>query len=104
MAILLDWVSAVFARGGKRRARRDDGVRLRPSHGPPVSYLDIIHNTLDIKGNIVTFNIALKRLANAGKGILIDTLNEGLEPNVVSYTTTIGACSKQGVQTAAASI
>jgi hypothetical protein len=69
-----------------------------------VKVLDIRRDTLDIKGNIVTFNIALKRLANTGKGILIDTLNEGLEPNVVSYTTTIGACSKQGVQTAAASI
>ena len=28
------------------------------------------------------------------KGILISMLNEGLEPNVVSYTTTIGACTK----------
>ena len=67
-----------------------------------VKVLDIMHNILDIKGNITTFSIALKRLATVGEGILIVTLNKGLEPNVVSYITTIGLCSKQGAQNAAA--
>ena len=32
------------------------------------------------------------------EGILIGMLNEGIEPNVVSYTTTIGACAKEGMK------
>lgn len=60
-------------------------------------------NTLETEGNIITFNIALKRLAKAGnilgcEGILIAMLNEGIEPTVVSYTTTIGACAKEGTK------
>ena len=59
--------------------------------------------TLEMEGNIITFNIALKRLAKLGnvvgcEGILIGMLDEGLEPNVVSYTTTIGACAKEGMK------
>lgn len=66
-----------------------------------VRVLDKMRDTLDTEGNIITFNIALKRLAKAGnvlgcEGILIGMLSEGLEPNVVSYTTTIGACAKEG--------
>ena len=58
-----------------------------------------MRETLDTDGNIITFNIALKRLAKTGnvlgcEGILIGMLNEGIEPNVVSYTTVIGACAK----------
>ena len=65
--------------------------------------LDVMKNTLEVEGNIITFNIALKRLAKLGnvvgcEGILIGMLNEGLEPNVVSYTTTIGACAKEGMK------
>ena len=72
-----------------------------------VKVLDIMRDTLDIKGNIITFNIALKRLAKAGnvagcEGILLGMLGEGLEPNVVSYTTTIGACARGGQQDAVA--
>ena len=64
-----------------------------------VKVLDLMRETLDTEGNIITFNIALKRLAKAGnvlacEGILIGMLNEGIEPNVVSYTTVIGACAK----------
>lgn len=66
-----------------------------------VKVLEVMRDTLDTEGNIITFNIALKRLAKAGnslgcEGILMGMLNEGLEPNVVSYTTTIGACAKEG--------
>ena len=71
-----------------------------------VKVLDIMRNTLNIKGNITTFNITLKRLANGGnvagcKSILVGMLNKGLEPNVVSYTTIIGTCAKTGTQNAA---
>lgn len=64
-----------------------------------VKVLDLMRETLNTEGNIITFNIALKRLAKAGnvigcEGILIGMLNEGIEPNVVSYTTVIGACAK----------
>ncbi len=64
-----------------------------------VKVLDLMRETLGTEGNIITFNIALKRLAKAGnvlacEGILIGMLNEGIEPNVVSYTTVIGACAK----------
>lgn len=64
-----------------------------------VKVLDLMRETLDTDGNIITFNIALKRLAKTGnimgcEGILIGMLNEGIEPNVVSYTTVIGACAK----------
>jgi len=31
-----------------------------------VKVLDVMRDTLDTKGNIITFNIALKRLAKAG--------------------------------------
>lgn len=71
-----------------------------------VKVLDVMQDTLDTEGNIITFNIALKRLAKLGnsvgcEGILIGMLKEGLEPNVVSYTTAIGACAKEGNKNAA---
>jgi hypothetical protein len=52
-----------------------------------IKVLGIMRDTLEVEGNIITFNIAPKRLAKAGniagcKGILIGMLNEGLEPNV----------------------
>jgi len=70
-----------------------------------VKVLDLMKDSLDTEGNIITFNIALKRLAKAGnvlgcEGILVGMLKEGLVPNVVSYTTTIGACAKEGVKNA----
>ena len=68
-----------------------------------IKVLDIMRDTLEVEGNIITFDIVPKRLAKAGniarcEGILIGMLNEGLEPNVVSYTTTIGACAKEGMK------
>jgi pentatricopeptide repeat domain-containing protein 1 len=54
-----------------------------------------IHET---EGNVITFNIALKRLAKEGnwggcEGIIIGMLKSQIEPSVVSYTTAIGACA-----------
>lgn len=59
--------------------------------------LDSMRQTHDTDGNIITFNIALKRLAKLGaarpcEGIIIGMLQSGIEPSVVSYTTAIGAC------------
>jgi len=53
----------------------------------------------DTDGNTITFNIALKRLAKQGQtaaceGIIIGMLEAGIEPNVVTYTTAVGACVK----------
>ena len=63
--------------------------------------LEQMRKTHDIDGNIITFNIALKRLAKLGsvsacEGIIIGMLQAGEEPNVVSYTTAIAACVKEG--------
>lgn len=53
--------------------------------------------THDTEGNLITFNIALKRLAKQGntracEGIIVGMLQSGIEPSVVSYTTAIAAC------------
>ena len=45
----------------------------------------------------------MKRLAKLGssvgcEGIIIGMLQSGMEPNVVSYTTAIGACAKEGMK------
>lgn len=66
-----------------------------------VVVLDAMKNTHETDGNIVTFNIALKRLAKQGnimscEGIIIGMLQAGIEPNVVSYTTAMGACVQAG--------
>mmetsp|Transcript_38876 Transcript_38876/g.58403 ORF Transcript_38876/g.58403 Transcript_38876/m.58403 type:complete len:723 (-) Transcript_38876:451-2619(-) len=63
--------------------------------------LESMKKTHDTEGNIITTNIALKRLAKLGQsqaceGIIIGMLQEGIEPTVVSYTTAIGACAKEG--------
>lgn len=65
-----------------------------------VSVLEIMKKTLEIDGNIITSNIAMKRLAKQGntagcEGIIIGMLQSGIEPNVVSYTTAIGACATE---------
>jgi pentatricopeptide repeat protein len=59
--------------------------------------LDAMKKTHDTDGNMITFNIALKRLAKQGntlacEGIIIGMLQNGIEPSVVSYTTAIASC------------
>lgn len=59
--------------------------------------LDAMKSTHDTEGNLITFNIALKRLAKQGnfpacEGIIVGMLQAGIEPSVVSYTTAIAAC------------
>jgi hypothetical protein len=60
--------------------------------------LEAMKKTHNTEGNLITFNIALKRLAKLGnpigcEGIIIGMLQNGVEPSVVSYTTTIAACA-----------
>ena len=62
-----------------------------------IQVLDKMKETHDTEGNIITFNIALKRLAKQGntmacEGIIIGMLQNNIEPSVVSYTTAIAAC------------
>jgi pentatricopeptide repeat protein len=62
-----------------------------------IKVLDAMKETHDIEGNLITFNIALKRLAKQGntracEGIIVGMLQSGIEPSVVSYTTAIAAC------------
>jgi hypothetical protein len=62
--------------------------------------LEAMKKTHKTEGNIITFNIALKRLAKLGQvrsceGIIIGMLQAGMEPSVVSYTTAIGACARE---------
>ncbi|GKY92248.1 hypothetical protein MPSEU_000196000 [Mayamaea pseudoterrestris] len=59
--------------------------------------LDAMKKTHNTDGNLITFNIALKRLAKSGnyaacEGIIIGMLQSKIEPSVVSYTTAIAAC------------
>jgi len=66
-----------------------------------VVVLDAMKKTHETDGNIVTFNIALKRLAKQGnvascEGIIIGMLQAGIEPSVVTYTTAIAACVQAG--------
>ena len=60
--------------------------------------LDKMRAVHNLDGNVITFNIALKRLAKIGntqacESIILAMLSEGVTPSVVSYTTVIGACA-----------
>ncbi|KAL7539658.1 hypothetical protein ACHAXR_009486, partial [Thalassiosira sp. AJA248-18] len=107
-AILLDWVT--LAKEGKAQKPPVsvfntvvNTCEVCGEEDLTVKVLEVMRDTIDTEGNIITFNIALKRLAKIGnvvgcEGILIGMLKEGIEPNVVSYTTTIGACAKEGMK------
>lgn len=63
-----------------------------------VLVLEAMKETHDTEGNLITFNIALKRLAKLGnfpacEGIIIGMLQSEVEPSVVSYTTAVAACA-----------
>lgn len=69
-------------------------------HELTLGVLEAMKQAHDTEGNLITFNIALKRLAKLGsplacEGIIIGMLQNGVEPSVVSYTTTIAACAAQ---------
>jgi pentatricopeptide repeat protein len=126
-ALLLDWVSpydsnfVIFQRVCLTFYRQVKLAEAGEIEKPPISVfnnivnaceicneqeltllvLDAMKKTHDIDGNIITFNIALKRLAKQGnvaacEGIIIGMLQQGIEPSVVSYTTAIAACATEG--------
>jgi hypothetical protein len=70
--------------------------------------LDAMQKTHEMEGNLITSNIALKRLAKrhdflACEGIILGMLQSQVEPSVVSYTTAIAACaSKENKQASVA--
>ena len=58
--------------------------------------LDTMQKTHKTDGNLITFNIALKRLVKSGnymgcEGIIVGMLQAEVEPSVVSYTTAIAS-------------
>jgi hypothetical protein len=66
-------------------------------HDLTLLVLDSMKKTHKTDGNVITFNIALKRLAKLGnhvacEGIIIGMLQAGIEPTVVSYTTAVASC------------
>ena len=72
-----------------------------------VTVLEALKKTHDTDGNIITLNIALKRLAKVGnepacEGLIIGMIQNGVEPSVVSYTTAIAACVNSKNSAAAA--
>ncbi len=72
-----------------------------------VKVLDTMFETHETEGNLITFNIALKRLAKQGntracEGIIVGMLQSGIEPSVVSYTTAIAACVAEPKQSGTA--
>ena len=65
--------------------------------------LDTMQKTHETDGNLITFNIALKRLAKSGnylgcEGIIVGMLQAEVEPSVVSYTTAIASCVSSEVR------
>lgn len=65
-----------------------------------LTVLELMKKTHETDGDLVTFNIALKRLAKLGlkqacEGIIVAMIDSGIEPSVVSYTTAIGSCARE---------
>ena len=72
-----------------------------------VRVLEQMEQVHESEGNVITFNIALKRLAKQGntmacEGIIIGMLQNNIEPSVVTYTTAIAACVNDGNNSALA--
>ena len=104
-ALLLDWVK--LYEGGKADKPPlsvfntcVNVCEICDEHEVTLVVLDSMRKTHDTEGNIITFNIALKRLAKLGnskacEGIIVGMLQAGVEPSVVSYTTAIASCASQ---------
>jgi pentatricopeptide repeat protein len=101
-ALLLDWVNLYEQNKADKPPLNVfntvvNACEICDEHELTLLVLDSMKKTHDTEGNIITFNIALKRLAKQGssqacEGIIIGMLQAGIEPTVVSYTTAIAAC------------
>lgn len=101
-SLLLEWVAAA-ERGEAEKPPLSvfntvmNACEICNEQDITLEVLDSMKKTHDTEGNIITFNIALKRLAKQGnsaacEGIIVNMLKEGVEPTVVSYTTAIASC------------
>jgi hypothetical protein len=102
-ALLFDWIK--LAKAGKAEVPPlsvfntcINACEICKEQDLTVLVLEAMNETHNTEGNLITFNIALKRLARLGnypacEGIIIGMLQSGVEPSVVSYTTAIAACA-----------
>ncbi|CAJ1946232.1 unnamed protein product [Cylindrotheca closterium] len=101
-SLLLDWVEMSKDRRAEKPSLRVfntvvNACEVCGEEELTIQVLDSMKETHNTEGNLITFNIALKRLAKSGntmacEGIIVGMLQSGIEPSVVSYTTTIAAC------------
>lgn len=107
-ALLLDWVK-LYERGEAEKPPLStfnvciNACEICSEQELTVVVLDFMKKTHDTEGNLITFNIALKRLARLGnyiacEGIIVGMLKAGVEPSVVSYTTAIAACASAEIK------
>jgi len=104
-ALLLDWVKL----HGEGKAEKPpltvfntvvNACEICQEHELTLAVLEAMKSTHNTEGNLITFNIALKRLAKLGnsvacEGIILGMLQNEVEPSVVSYTTAIAACANK---------
>ncbi|VEU38478.1 unnamed protein product [Pseudo-nitzschia multistriata] len=101
-ALLLDWIDLYNQERAEKPPLRVfnsvvNACEVCGEEELTVRVLDAMKETHDTEGNLITFNIALKRLAKQGnsmacEGIIIGMLQGGIEPSVVTYTTAIASC------------
>ena len=102
-AVLLDWVKLYEQKRAEKPPQSVfntciNACEICGEQELTIPVLDAMKKTHETDGNVITFNIALKRLARLGnhwapEGIIIGMLQNGIEPTVVSYTTAIAACA-----------
>jgi len=101
-ALLMDWIR-LYEDGKAEKPPLTvfnsvvNACEICDEHDLTLLVLDAMKKTHDTEGNLITFNIALKRLAKQGdyracEGFIIGMLQAEVEPSVVSYTTAIAAC------------
>ena len=106
--LLLDWVK-LYERGDAEQPPLStfnmciNACEICKEQELTVVVLDAMKKTHESDGNLITFNIALKRLARLGnyvacEGIIIGMLTANVEPSVVSYTTALAACASAEVK------
>ncbi|KAL3920858.1 MAG: hypothetical protein SGARI_006839 [Bacillariaceae sp.] len=101
-ALLLDWVQLYNAGRAEKPTLRVfntivNACEVCGEEELTIQVLDSMKETHDTEGNLITFNIALKRLAKQGntracEGIIVGMLQGNIEPSVVSYSTAIASC------------
>jgi len=106
--LLLDWVK-LYERGEADQPPLStfnvciNACEICKEQELTVIVLDSMKKTHDTDGNLITFNIALKRLARLGnyiacEGIIVGMLKAGVEPSVVSYTTAVASCASAEIK------